>query len=394
MKPPKVPIVAYHSVADEHRHPFRHLSLPVAAFERQLQHLERRGFETVTLHDVHAYLKSSTPPPPKSVVLTFDDGFLDNWVHAFPLLKKYGMKATIFVMTDFIDPSTAARPTLEDVWACRIDREELEWWGYCSWPEIEAMHASGLIDIQSHTKSHTWSYVSPTIVDFHRPGDDYFWLFWNRYPERKHRWLTTEWPEMVPWGTPVYEFRQNLVGKRYFEDPRLAEILTGHVGDNGGKDFFSRSRWREELQQQVERYRGNGGDRGHYESESDYRDRVFEELRGSKRILGERLGKQVDFLCWPCGQYNDELQRLALESGYRATVAVKRTSNQLGDDPAELRRIVFGQDYRGPFQSSLVHLHFCGNVNYHAGFSWAFPFAPAARRLMMLGNLVQRVSGS
>lgn len=389
MKPPKVPIVAYHSVADEHDHMFSVLSLPVASFERQLQHLERRGFTTLTLYDVYGYLKSSAPLPRRAVVLTFDDGYLDNWVHAFPLLKKYGMKATIFVITDCVDPRSTPRPTLEDAWAGRVDRRELEWWGYCSWPELEAMQRSGLVDVQSHTKTHTCYPTGPTIVDFHHPGDEHYWLFWNRNPPQKHRWLTTSWQDMVPWGTPVYEHNQTLLEKRYFEDPRLAEIVAGHVREGGGRDFFSQPDWRKELQGLADGYRASRGINGRYETEGDYLDRITEELVGSKRILEERLGKPVDFLSWPCGEYTERLQRFAVERGYLASVVVTWTTNKLGDDPTELRRIVFGQDYRGPFRSSLVHMHFCGNVNYHAGATWAFPLAPAARRLMRLGNLLR-----
>ena len=48
------------------------------------------------------------------VVLTFDDGYLDNWVAVMPLLRKYGQKAIIFMSTDFIDPTSQSRPTLDE----------------------------------------------------------------------------------------------------------------------------------------------------------------------------------------------------------------------------------------------------------------------------------------
>jgi hypothetical protein len=140
----------------------------------------------------------------------------------------------------------------------------------------------------------------------------------------------------------------------------------------------------------VEQYRAANANAGRLESEQDYLTRIRDELVGSKAILEKRLDKPVDFLCWPCGDYSPMLQRLAIECGYLATVNVEKTTNRLGDDPTELRRIVFGQDYQGPFKSDLVYWHFHGNVNYQSGVNLAFPIAPIARRLMMVGNLLRR----
>src|SRR5262249_44279377 len=84
-RPQQAAIVAYHSIADDHDHFVHHLSLSIALFERQLQYLQRNRFRTVTLYEVHEYLRSGAALPPNAIVLTFDDGYLDNWVHAFPL---------------------------------------------------------------------------------------------------------------------------------------------------------------------------------------------------------------------------------------------------------------------------------------------------------------------
>ena len=122
---PKVPIVIYHSIADEHRHLWSFMSLPIRLFERQLAYLKRKAFQTVTLYDVYDYLKFGKSLPAKSIVLTFDDGYLDSWVYVFPLLKKYGMKGTVFVTTDFVDPTEKRRKTLEDVWSGRQSKDGL-----------------------------------------------------------------------------------------------------------------------------------------------------------------------------------------------------------------------------------------------------------------------------
>lgn len=387
--PAQVPIVAYHSIANEHDHLVGFLSLPLAIFERQLRYLQRKGFNAVTLYDVHRFLAAGAPLPPRPIVLTFDDGYLDNWVHAFPLLKKYGMKATVFVATDFVDPSQECRPTLEDVWNGRIQERDLTWWGHASWPELQAMQASGIVDIQAHTQTHAWYFSSERIVDFHHPADSYFWLDWNQRPGTKYSWLTRDFRASVPWGAPVYEFASTLLRPRYFEDQELERSTVAHVADAGGPAFFARPRWREELDGVVLDYRARAGEKGHYETDADYVLRVRDEMAGSRRILADRLNKPVDFLCWPCGDYTPRLQRIAVEEcGYLATVNVNKTSNRQGADPTELNRIVFGQDYSGLWRESLLFMNFCGNVNYHSGRWHAYPLAPVSRRVMRAGRLL------
>ena len=72
--------------------------------------------------------------------------FSDSWVYVFPLLKKYGMKGTVFVTTDFVDPAEKRRKTIEDVWSGRQSKDGLQWWGYLSWAEMRTMYESGVID--------------------------------------------------------------------------------------------------------------------------------------------------------------------------------------------------------------------------------------------------------
>jgi hypothetical protein len=117
--------------------------------------------------------------------------------------------------------------------------------------------------------------------------------------------------------------------------------------------------------------------------------RVTDDMAGCKQILAARLNKPIDFLAWPCGDFTPQLQHLAIDvCGFAATVNVAKVANRPGDDPTELRRIVFGQDYTGPARSSLIMMNFHGNVNYHSGVVRAYPVAPIARRLMRAGRLL------
>ncbi len=387
---PKVPVIRYHSIADNHEHIWSGLSLPVGIFERQLLYLHRKGYNTITLYDLYAYVKHGSSVPPKPIVLTFDDGYLDNWVHAFPILRKYGMKATIFVATDFIDPSKECRLNLEDVWSERVPKESLQWWGYLSYPELRKMYESGLIDIQSHTQTHTWYFTSNRIIDFHHPGDEYVWLFWNTYPKRKYRWLTEEFHKLVPWGTPVYDLEKALLKKRYYEDPLLAKLAVDHVARNGNRKFFERPTWKDELFKVVDEYRStHTSSVGYYETEEDYLERVKSELCQSKKTIEVHLNKTVDFCCWPFGDYNETIHRISIdECGYLATVTKQKTLlNKFGDDPTKIGRTDFGQDYQGPWKGNLIFLKFYGTVNYQRGLTMAYSLVLLSNRLMRFCNL-------
>lgn len=119
------------------------LSVTPAQFESHVQALQNAGYQSIPLSDLVSYLATGQPElPAKGVVLTFDDGYVDNYDNALPVLQKYGFTATIFVITDFVDMQ---RP------------------GYATWAQLAEMHAAG-IDIGSHSRDH--ADLSGRDVDF------------------------------------------------------------------------------------------------------------------------------------------------------------------------------------------------------------------------------------
>jgi peptidoglycan/xylan/chitin deacetylase (PgdA/CDA1 family) len=103
-----------------------------ACFESHLRYLQEAGYTVITLDDLLYALALGEPLPDKPVILTFDDGYEDNYTYAFPLLEQYGTTGTFFIITDFINQ---ARP------------------GYMTWPQIEAMAAAGQ-RFGSHSRDH------------------------------------------------------------------------------------------------------------------------------------------------------------------------------------------------------------------------------------------------
>ncbi len=122
-----VPILCYHRLGPTGAK----MVVTPAAFDAQMAWLVNNGYRVLRLAELAPFLAGERPLPPRSVVITFDDGYESVHRHAWPVLRKYGLPATVFVYTDFLGGGDAL-----------------------TWPQLQEMQASGLIDVQSHSKSH------------------------------------------------------------------------------------------------------------------------------------------------------------------------------------------------------------------------------------------------
>lgn len=93
-----VPVLNYHKV-DNYHHA---LSIPPQEFEEQIKYLYENGYNSISPDQLMNYLKYGTDLPEKPILITFDDGYLDNYTNAYPILKKYGYTATIFLVTNLV----------------------------------------------------------------------------------------------------------------------------------------------------------------------------------------------------------------------------------------------------------------------------------------------------
>jgi peptidoglycan/xylan/chitin deacetylase (PgdA/CDA1 family) len=109
------------------------LSVPPDNFKAQMQWLKDNGYQTISLTELTYALNIGWPPlPDKPVILTFDDGYEDNYTAAFPVLKQFGFTGTFFILTDV------------------TDRQEP---GYLTWAQIKEMHDAGM-SIELHGREH------------------------------------------------------------------------------------------------------------------------------------------------------------------------------------------------------------------------------------------------
>ena len=317
-----------------------------------VSHLVKAGYRSLSLSDYLGCLNGGDRLPRKAVIITFDDGYLDNWVNAFPILKKYRLKATVFVSTDFIDPTETVRKNLEDYWEGKTALDELDWYGYLSWNELRTMSKNGVFEIGSHTQSHTWYFKSPEIVDFSHPDDPYMWLDWNRDPSIKPFWVQRERPKR--WGCPVYEYGPSLTTRIFKPGRELEKTFTDYVASSGGESFFRSKNWRRQLFDLTAELGDDVNSSGSLESEKAFRERQVREIKLSRELLEEGLGTNVTSLAWPNDAYTSELIRLAHEeAGYGLTCTVEKCEEEAVADYPILSRMFVGEKYGSAFLDSL-----------------------------------------
>jgi peptidoglycan/xylan/chitin deacetylase (PgdA/CDA1 family) len=159
-----LPILMYHHVS-----PAPGLvTISPANFAEQMAWLARNGFHSASCADLEAFLHGSELPR-RTVMITFDDGYLDNYVHAYPTLRQHGLHAVVFAVTDWIgdgaprpvagEPGTP--PLLNHKNCTAAIREDRSDEAIMRWSEIARSQAEGVFEFQSHTATHTrWDKIS------------------------------------------------------------------------------------------------------------------------------------------------------------------------------------------------------------------------------------------
>jgi len=292
-----LPVIYYHSVADHSEpHPWAFLSTPRSVFISQMEYLKSKGYNTVTWTQLVAHVSGEKALPKKSVLIHFDDGFLDNWSVVYPIMEKLRLKYSVLVSSDFIDPSDEVRHFVRDT----NESNKRDWWGYLNAEELCAMEDSGLVDIQCHAKTHTWYESGPKVVGRH--GDPSIfapWLDWNARPSEKYSWLTRDWENQVPKGTPILEYAKSLEVRRFFPSAEyLALLMSGTSLD------------------QIRELQGNNIKVGRYETDEEMEARFEDELSTSRTILERILKKKIIGLVWPGGGTSEMALRKAKDIGY------------------------------------------------------------------------------
>lgn len=293
-----IPVFCYHFIS-------------AAEFEAHLQHLQRNGYATLSADEFYDARQNETSAFSRSAVLTFDDGDKGFYDVVFPLLKKYRMKAVVFIIPGWVGKE-----------------------GILTWAQVEEMHVSGVVDFQSHSLQHPAIFTSPRVIEFYHPGMNGM-QNWNM-PVIQLQGVD-RFGEMPPLGSPIFEFDSRFSERlRFFPDEQVQHACQQLVLENGGTAFFNNKSWRGKLLNRANEFQQNGLIAGRFESSDDQIVAIRAELETSKKIIEAKLpGKTVRHFACPWNITSALTQKLLVATGYRTSFVGIKDVPQPDDLPED-----------------------------------------------------------
>lgn len=308
----EIPIFTFHSVRPEE-------------FEACCLHLCDAGYRTIGLDEFADSPDKCRNLPAKSVILTFDDGLASLWSVAYPLLERYGMRATAFVIPGLVRDRPVIGPTLRDVWDGSTTVEDIVHDDevedpLASWEELRIMQNSGVVDIQSHTLYHARAFCGPRLRDFVNPNTptDLYRNVGLPVTSVRGRY---RYDRPLVFGQPLYSMQPVTAGlRRYVDDEWLRDMCQEFVARNGGPMFFTDKGWRSQLAALVRKHRRRSPGQDYFEPQEDYVSALTEEIAVSKSLIEDKLHNRVRHLCFPWYAGSDVATTISRRVGYRTNL--------------------------------------------------------------------------
>lgn len=320
-----LPVLMYHYISRVHDS----IAVHPDQFEDHCRGMAAEGWRGVSLAEAEAFLAEGAPLPDRSVLITFDDGFLDNYVHALPILEKYGHCGTVFATAGKLETAAGLRPTLADVWSGRIppeglprvdapfvkhrlgfdERHDL----FLNWDEARHAESTGTLAVAAHSMWHRSVFTSASYEGFYAP-------------QRRGRTFDRVEGD-VPWGLPRFKVGPALRERAFLPSAELLHAIHETVPQDkdGAYAFFSDTAATERLMHTVEAFGADG--LGRFETDAERTERMYREMRGCKQLLESELGHPVTTFCWPWGAFCDEALAIGRELGFRVFLTTLMGSN-------------------------------------------------------------------
>lgn len=130
-----IPVLLYHDVQQQYEPDRAVITITPERFDEHVAALLSNGYTPISFEDVYNASQGNFAMPEKPVIISFDDGYLTNYSYAFPVIQKYGVKTTIFVVAGTVGQTVGVNP-------------------HFTWEQAQIMQQSGLVSIQSHTLNH------------------------------------------------------------------------------------------------------------------------------------------------------------------------------------------------------------------------------------------------
>lgn len=307
---------------------------PRAVLEPAFQYLRENGYRALLADDLAAVAKGRRMPGSREVALCFDDAWATVWTDAAPLLREYGLQAIVYAIPGRVSDAADVRPQTP---TARPAAQSAPASPFMTWAELRHLCAEGLIDVQSHSWTHSRIFTSPSVSDFVRPG-------WDQLPALNRPLLRTgptlRFVEPGDLGAPLYEHRSRFSdGRRVVVSMQAHDACVAAVRAEGGESFFARPDWRATLGAIVQRHRAEHV----VETVDEQRKAIEEELDRSRDELNARLGTtSVRHVCFPWGVAGALASAAVRRLGFESAIANRWSgvfAVRPGDDPFWLKRL-------------------------------------------------------
>ena len=339
-----LPVLMYHYIS---RFPGA-IAVSPEHFEAQCRGMAEHGWRGIGLDEAEAFLGDGAPLPPRSLLITFDDGYLDNYVYAWPILRRYGHKGVVFAVTDRLETEKKLRPTLADVWSGlpesglpSVDaplrdtpfgfqeRRDL----FLSWEEARRMEADGAVAVAAHSARHLAVFAGPewgpvNRHDRHKKGLTALEAAGERFHVPGTRLNTFNQTEGATiWGLPRFKERPFLHSRAFIPAPELVDAVRALVPQDpaAARAFFEAPGNTARLEALVAAF--SPDHLGAPESDGVRRSRVREELVACASTLRRELGHPVRSLCWPWGSGSDVAREEARQEGFSVFFTTRMGAN-------------------------------------------------------------------
>lgn len=276
--------------------------VPTDWFEEHLKNIWFLNMKTLTNREMLESLDKHGKLPKNSVALTFDDGYYDNYRHAFPLLKKYKMKATLYLNTAY------------------VENEENRAFKYLSWKEIEEMSSSGVFDIQLHSHRHMPIFVN---TSFDRVADS------NDLLDRDIQHLYGGNAQI---GFPIFGKRGEFSSTGVIVPLEAAEKFKNFYENLSNEEKGNKKLIQDFINSELHKDLI-------FEALDEAKTRVLDDLNKNISLIEEHTGYKPNFFCWPWGHKSPEFIAILKSAGIAGFVTTRKGTNGLKLDLENIRRV-------------------------------------------------------
>jgi len=325
-----IPVFVYHTID------------PIL-FESHLQYLKDNGYSTLSINEFYeSIVNSKTAENKKTILLTIDDARSSVWRYAYPLLKKYQMHSTVFVIPGITEQSESCRKNLEDFWNNKCSLKEIHEEDssdntLCNWREIKEMYSTGFVNIESHTLFHREIFRNLNIIDYITPNVTFvpYNFKGSPYYSLDNLGKTIEPNDFI--GLPLFESAPLMIaGPKIKISPEFITKCKEIYLDTSKNNYDWKSAIKSYVDEQSNRNK-------YFSSKPDSKEDAFQDLKIARELIQKNLdGNAGNHLCLPWTKGNTETIKICKELDIKSCfwgILDSKKINKPGDDPYYISRI-------------------------------------------------------